>query len=148
LAASVSFEKTLLTVFKEKDEECNGNVSLNEFTRILVNLGSTLNFDEISLIAERYKATEKYGNGRNSVSDFNGFYNSGVEDTKRNFSSSGKTHTQLYIRIHTLMHTYTYTYTYTVNHTCILMSLTLNPPFPPFPPFLPLPSYHSKTHTI
>ena len=95
LAASVSFEKTLLTVFKEKDEESNGSISLNDFTRILVNLGSTLNFEEISIIAERYKATENHGKGRNSVSDFNGFYNNDTEGTKRNFSSSGKTHTHI-----------------------------------------------------
>ena len=67
-----------------------------------MNLGSTLNFEEILLIAKRYEATEKYGNGRTSVSEFNGFYNSDVESTKRNFSC--KTHTHVYTHIHIYMH--------------------------------------------
>ena len=115
LAVSVSFEKTLSTVFKERDEENSGILSLNDFARILVNLGSALNSDEISLIAGKYKATENYGKGRNSVSEFNGFYDSDkLEGTKRNFSSSGKA------RVHTQTHTLEYSNTYI--HTIISMN--------------------------
>ena len=101
MAVSVSFEKTLLTVFKEKNEENNGYLSLNDFTRILVNLGSTLNSEEISLIAERYKVTENYGNGRSSVSEMKGLYNGNLEESNRDFFSSGTVHTHTHLCTHT-----------------------------------------------
>ena len=134
LAVSVSFEKTLLTVFKDKDEENNGLLSLNSFTRILVNLGSMLNSEEISLIAERYKANENYGNGRKSVSEMKGLYNGNQVESNRNFLSSGKvhTHTHTYTRLYTHINTYAHTHvhehvqkcssTYTL-HICIKMNL-------------------------
>ena len=105
LAVSVSFDKTLLTVFKEKDKENDGYLSLNDFTRILVNLGSTLNSEEISFIAERYKATENYGNGRNSVSEKKGCYDGNFEESNRNLFSSGQLHTHTHkTYIHTRTH--------------------------------------------
>ena len=134
LAVSVSFEKTLLTVFKDKDEENNGLLSLNSFTRILVNLGSMLNSEEISLIAERYKANENNGNGRKSVSEMKGLYNGNQVESNRNFLSSGKvhTHTHTYTRLYTHINTYAHTHvhehvqkcssTYTL-HICIKMNL-------------------------
>ena len=113
MAVSVSFEKTLFAVFKEKDEENDGHLSIIDFTRILVYLGSTLSFEDISVIAGRYKATENYGKGRNTGTEFNGFYDSDVEGTKMNFSSSGTAHT--HARTHTHMHTHTYIYTHRNN---------------------------------
>ena len=80
-------------VFKEKDEENNGFLSSNNFTRILVNLGSTLNSEEISLIAERYKASENCRNGHNSASEIKGLYNGNLGESNRDFLSSGTVHT-------------------------------------------------------
>ena len=58
LAASASLKYTLLGPFEDRDKKDVGEVTFDDFTRILRNLGAQLTFSELRTVAMRYRAQD------------------------------------------------------------------------------------------
>ena len=58
LAASASLKYTLLGPFEDRDKKDVGEVTFDDFTRILRNLGAQLTFSELRTVAMRYRSQD------------------------------------------------------------------------------------------
>ena len=68
IAVSLSLEKMMMAPFREKDKNNDGILSFDDFSRVLVNIGSTLSHEEVLKISLKYRDTQNHENSY--LSDF------------------------------------------------------------------------------